>query len=370
MKKKIVGILVGLCVVFSVTACGEADTKEETGKEESGKEEKITEVTPLYKNLDVEIEPMSDVTDEDVELSVQNALESNKEQKEITDRAVQDGDVVDIDYIGKVDDVAFDGGADVGYELRIGSGTFVPGFEEGLVGAKKGETVDVKLTFPEDYAEDLAGKEAVFEVKVNKVLEETVPKLTDEFVQKISETSKTVEEFRIEIRKSLEELNKSAYESQKQQLVWSKVMESVKLDEYPQDEVDILLEKVMESFEAQASQYNMKLEDYVAANGMSMEDFNEFAKENAKQIYLANQVVVYIADAEKIKITEKEYDEKIQEVADSYGYENVEALYKVASREDLEMDILTQEIVTWLVENTTFTEIIDKEPTDEKSEDK
>ncbi len=369
MKKKLVGILIGLCVVFSMTACANNGTKEETGKE-SGKEEgKVTEVTPLYKNLDVEMNAMEEVTEEDIDLGIQNALESNTESTEIKGRAIQEGDIANIDYIGTLDGEAFEGGTDTGFDLKIGSGRFVPGFEEGLIGAKTGETVNVELTFPEDYHEELAGKDVVFEVKVNAIKEEKVPELTDEFVQKVSETSKTVAEYREEVKKGLEELSKSAYENQKQQLVWTKVMESVKLDEYPEEEVEKLLDKVNESYTSQASQYGMELEEFVVANGMSMEQFGTFVEEQSKQIYVGNQVVLYIAENENIEISDKEHDEKIQEIADQYGYKDLDTLYEVASREDLEMDILTQEVVNWLVENTTFTEKIDKEPAEDKSEE-
>lgn len=202
MKKRILSLLIGICAAATVTGCGSGAV--------SNDKIKIAQ----YKGVEVEKVEAVKVLDEHVEESIQSTLQAKSTQKEITDRPVKEGDVVTIDYVGKKDGEAFDGGTAEDYQLPIGSGQFIDGFEDGIIGHETGETFDLNLTFPENYqSEDLAGKEVVFTVTLDKIAEVVVPELTDELVAELSEESKTVDEFKKEVKKDLEKSNKQTAES-------------------------------------------------------------------------------------------------------------------------------------------------------------
>ena len=184
MKKKIIAALVGICTVVVMTGCGNKGISND----------KIT--IKQYKGLEVEKVDPVEVTDTDVEDSINSTLQTKSTQNDITDRPAQEGDVVTIDYEGKKDGVAFDGGTAQDQQLELGSGSFIDGFEDGIVGHNIGETFDLNLTFPEDYkSEDLAGQAVVFTVTLDKISEVIVPELTDELVAELSESAKTIEDY-------------------------------------------------------------------------------------------------------------------------------------------------------------------------------
>ena len=214
MKKKIIAALVGICTVVVMTGCGNKGISND----------KIT--IKQYKGLEVEKVDPVEVTDTDVEDSINSTLQTKSTQNDITDRPAQEGDVVTIDYEGKKDGVAFDGGTAQDQQLELGSGAFIDGFEDGIVGHNIGETFDLNLTFPEDYkSEDMAGQAVVFTVTLDKISEVIVPELTDELVAELSESAKTIEDYKKEVKEDLETSNKQAAESEQQQNVWDALME-------------------------------------------------------------------------------------------------------------------------------------------------
>ena len=185
MKKKIIAALIGICTVVVMTGCGNKGISND----------KIT--IKQYKGLEVEKVDPVEVTDTDVEDSINSTLQTKSTQNDITDRPAQEGDVVTIDYEGKKDGVAFEGGTAQDQQLKIGSNSFIAGFEEGIIGHNIGETFDLNLTFPENYQkEDLAGQPVVFTVTLDKIAEVIVPELTDELVAELSETSKTIADYK------------------------------------------------------------------------------------------------------------------------------------------------------------------------------
>ncbi len=224
MKKRIIAALVGLCTVAVMTGCGNKEISND----------KIT--IKQYKGLEVEKVDEIKVTDTDVEDSIKSTLQTKSTENEITGRPVKDGDVVTIDYEGKKDGVAFDGGTAQDQQLEIGSGSFIPGFEEGIIGHNIGETFDLNLTFPQEYqSEELAGQAVVFTVTLDKISEVIVPELTDELVAELSESAKTIDEYKKEVKEDLETSNKQAAKSEQQQHIWDALMEQCTVEKYPKD---------------------------------------------------------------------------------------------------------------------------------------
>ena len=210
MKKRTAYLLI-LSLILSLTGCGgtggsagnaggaAAASQSENSALDTADLSKLVTLGQ-YKNLELSVNSAK-VTQEDIDAQIENALSSEAEQVEVTNRAVKEGDIVNIDYEGKKDGVAFDGGTAQGYDLTIGSGTFIDGFEDGLIGAKIGDTLDLNLTFPENYgAAELAGQDVVFTVKVNSIKEEKLPELTDELAKKINPEVKNVDEFKAYIK--------------------------------------------------------------------------------------------------------------------------------------------------------------------------
>jgi len=194
MKKRIITLAAGVLTAVCMVGCGNKVSDD------------VLTINQ-YKGLEVKKVEAIKVTDEDIEASINSTLSTMSTRNEITDRPVQNGDLVTIDYLGKVDGVAFDGGADEGAELSIGSGQFIPGFEEAIVGHSVGEVFDIDVTFPENYTETLAGKDAVFTITLHKIEQVIVPELTEELLPKLSETATTIEEFKQEVKEDLEVQN-------------------------------------------------------------------------------------------------------------------------------------------------------------------
>lgn len=239
-----------------------------------------------------------------MESSIQATLEAQAETKEVTDRPVESGDTVNIDFLGKIDGEAFEGGSAEGYPLTIGSGTFIEGFEDSIIGHKIGETFDWEGTFPEDYPqENLAGADVVFTITVNSISVEEVPELTDELVKTLSEDSTTVAEYKEEVKKDLEEQAQTNYDFTLQQNAWQAVLENTEVNEYPQEKVDEMADSLIQQYKDAAEYYGMEYEDFVEQQmGYALEDFetevDAVAKENVKD----ELAVEAIAKAEKIEL--------------------------------------------------------------------
>ena len=247
MKKRIIAALVGICTVAVMTSCGNKGISND----------KIT--IKQYKGLEVEkVDPVK-VTDTDVEDSINSTLQTKSTQNDITDRPAQKGDVVTIDYEGKKDGVAFDGGTAQDQQLELGSGSFIDGFEDGIIGHNIGETFDLNLTFPETYDNnpDLVGQAVVFTVTLDKISEVIVPELTDELVAELSESAKTIEDYKKEVKEDLETSNKQAAESEQQQNVWDALMEQCTVEKYPKDKKQETIDNITTQYGSIASMYGM-----------------------------------------------------------------------------------------------------------------
>lgn len=346
MKKKIMSILVAASMMVSLVACGSTAESEVSG---------IT--MPDYKNLEVEDVALVAVSDEDVQGYIDYVLASNAQSLEITDRAVEDGDTVNIDYVGLLDGVAFDGGTAEAQTVIIGSDTYIDGFEDGIIGANVGDELEIAVTFPEDYGSDeLNGQDVIFQITVNSITEEIVPELTDEFVQEVSTDCTTVEEYWDSIYAMYEEDNLLTQAESRELQVWTALIDATVVESYPEEEIAELYEEVNVYYETYATYYSMTIDEFVEASGMTMDEYAEILTSTAQEIYLSEQVMTYIAEEEGLTPTEEEYQAEIDAIVELYGYESEEALLEDTTRESLEVDILTDVVMVWLLENVTFVE--------------
>lgn len=297
------------------------------------------------------------VTDEDVDKEIQSVLEKNARMISIDDRAVESGDIVVIDFEGFVDDVAFEGGKGEDYELEIGSNTFIPGFEDQLIGANVDDLVDVKVTFPEEYhAENLAGKPAVFKVTVKEIKVKEIPELDDEFVSDVSDFD-TLDEYKADIRKDLEEKAKAKAERETENAVIDKVVENAEVD-VPAAMIDGQTTAMVNDFAQRLSYQGMDLDTYMKYTGSTVEQLKEMYKEQAEKMVRGNLVLEAIAKAEGVEVTPEEVEMNLVDMAKKYNME-LDELKKLVSESELDMikkDMTTSKTVEMIVNNSEVEE--------------
>ncbi len=256
------------------------------------------------------------VSDEDVDKEVNKILESSAEDVEVTDRACKLGDKVNIDFSGSVDGVKFPGGTADGYDLVLGSGSFIPGFEDAVVGMKLNENRDINVKFPEDYqAENLRAKDAVFNITLNKITEKKLPELTDEFVKKHAGVD-TVEEYRNKARTRLEKSAENKSRDETENSIISEICKHAKA-EIPDAMIENEIDRMVQDFSYRLMYQGLKLEDYLKYMHLSMEDFRSQFKAQAQPRVMSQLVIDKIIKSENIKVEDGELDAKIEEQAKS-----------------------------------------------------
>lgn len=347
MKKKIGLLITGLMsAAMLLTAC-EASKGLETDAL------KITQ----YKGVEVDqVEKPEEVSDEDVDTQIQTILDQQAETKEIKDRAVKDGDVTNIDFVGKIDGKAFDGGSAEGYDLTIGSGNFIDGFEDSIIGHKIGDTFDWDGKFPDNYGNaDYAGKDVVFTITVNSISERTVPELTDELAAKLSDKAKTVKEYKAEMKKQMEETQQQNYEAALSGEVWEKVLENTEVKEYPDGEKEKMEEFLRKLYGAEAQQYGMELKEYIETQGgMTEEDFNKQILEPAVEQNVKSRLATQaIAEKENISLSDEEYEKQLNELIENSSEEYVETMKKTVGEEAFEEEIRASALNNLVLEKLT-----------------
>lgn len=338
MKKKVVVLLTGIMSAAMLLSGCQASKGLETD------ELKITQ----YKGIEVaQVDKPEEVTDEDVEGSINTALEAQAESKEIKDRAVKDGDIVNIDFVGKMGGKAFDGGSAEGYDLTIGSDSFIDGFEDSIIGHKLGDKFDWKGKFPDDYGNtEYAGKDVVFTITVNSITEKVVPELTDEVVAKLSDSAKTVKEYKAEVKKQLEDDAQSTYDNALYSEVWQAVLDNTEIKKYPEGEKEKIVKTLTDNYKQMAEAYNMEFADFLEQQmGMTEDDFNTQAEAAAEQSVKSKMATEAIAKEEKIKLDDKAYEEQLKQIAEDYGYESVDDLKEQVEEENLKSTALNNIVV-------------------------
>ena len=375
MKRKIAKVLVASLIGLQLVGC--ATQNNETTETAQETTQEVTEKTGVsvyfreinvgdyvtlgeYKGLEV-TNTEQPIGDGDVDNYIQYMLSMySGELEEITDRdVIENGDVANIDYVGKKDGVAFDGGTAEGYNLAIGSGSFIDGFEEGLVGAKKGETLDLELTFPENYhAADLAGAKVVFTVTVNGIYKEAELEFNDEFVAGLGiENVSTTEEYRVYLKAMLEENEKQYALQDMETEILTKVTENATVNGRPQEMVDKFNQVTINNMTYKAQMYGMDLESFVSSYyGMDLATFEVQALESAEESAKQALVCLKIAEEENIVVTDEEADVEMEATYTEYGYESAEAFKAAIDIEEYKDSLLLNKIVDFLVENATIIE--------------
>ena len=268
-----------------------------------------------YKTLGI-VKTVDEVTEDDVKAEIERARDRASRWVEVEDRPAKLDDQVNINYAGFVGEEQFAGGTADNQELVLGSGSFIPGFEDQLVGAEIGADVDVNVTFPTEYhSEDLAGKEAVFHVHVNGIREKEMPELDEDFVKEVSETANTVEEYKTEIREKLEKQAENRAETAFENEVLEKVCENAAVD-IPQAMIEDQIDSMLRDMEMRMAYQGMKLDDYFKYTGQTREQVREMYKQPAADRVKSQLVLEAVKNAEQIKADEAETDAEIQKYAD------------------------------------------------------
>ena len=388
MKKKTYLVILALCAAMAMTACGtSAGQKEETkstaesqdtadekdskaadsaesdsDKESTGTVSGDTRLVSVddvskyvtigqYKGLSLD-KSVEAVTDDMVDGRIKEELQNKAE--EVTEGSVQNGDVVTINYVGTKDGVAFDGGTANNYELTIGSGTFIDGFEDGIIGMKKGQTKDLDLTFPEEYSsEELAGQEVVFKVTLQSF--KRAPELTDDWAAKNTDC-KTAEEYRKEIRTTLEDEAKTSAQNTLRETAWNTVLSASEVKEYPQDDLDTAKTEFKTLYENYAKQGDMTLEDFVKAQGISMDDFEEQSSQYAEYKVKQNLIVQGIMDAENMTLEDEKSLSIQDELIKAYNVKDLAALVDKYGQAAVDESIGLLRVDDFILDNATVEE--------------
>ena len=299
-----------------------------------------------YKGVEV---PKSEiaVTDEEVDAEVKKEQDKNARTVAVEDRAAANGDITTIDFEGFVDGVAFEGGKGTDYALTLGSGTFIPGFEDQLVGANTGDHVEVKVTFPEEYqAKELAGKEAVFQCDVKKIETKEVPELDDEFAKDVSEFD-TLAEYKEDVKKKLTEKKEKEARTAKENAAVDKAIENAQMD-IPELMTKTECRQMMDDFSRRMQQQGLSMEQYFQFTGQSMDKMMEDMKPQALKRIQTRLVLEKVAEAENIQPSEEEITEEIQKMADAYNMEadKIREAIGESGLEQMKKDMAVQKAVT------------------------
>ena len=304
-----------------------------------------------YKGLEVD-KVSTRVTQKEVEAKIEEEAEKNARTVTVEDRAVQDGDEVILDFEGFVDGEAFEGGKGENYPLTIGSGSFIPGFEEQLVGAEAEKEVEVKVTFPEDYhAEELKGKEAVFKCTVHEIKAKELPEIDDEFAAEVSEFD-TLDEYKADVKAKIKEQKATDGKRKQEDQAVEQAIKNASY-EIPDAMVDTQVSQMANDFAQRIQSQGLTMEQYYQFTGMTEEKMNEEFKPQAVKRIETRLVLEAIAKAENIEISDEKLDEEIAKMAEAYKMEadKLKEFMGDAEKKQMKEDMAVQEAVTFLVEN-------------------
>lgn len=383
-----------LVMALSVTGCSQKtatkdkDTKtEETAKTDDAEEtesdntEDTSEDTPTtaelmagidvekcvtlgdYKGVTVE-KTIQSVTDEDVQNEIDNALANYPVE---VDQAAKEGDTVNIDYVGKIDGEEFDGGSDQGADLKLGSGKFIDGFEDGLIGARKGETRTLNLTFPEDHTQDLAGKAVEFTVTVNAV-KEPLSEPTDQWVADNIEGYDNIADYKAGIRSEQEENNEQTADNQVRYAAWTQVIDNCTINEYPETLVEVGKKLYEQQVETYAKYAGMELDAYIESSGLTQEEYQSNMEEYGKNVAAQALVCQAICDKEGFAIGDDDYQKALQDMLTEYGCTEDE-LIQTYGQDNVEQSIMLNRVSNLILENANVTEVQADSSADSSSDD-
>lgn len=290
-----------------------------------------------YKGIEVSTDEIETALQEQID----SLLSNNSKEEEVTDRAVKNGDKVNIDFTGTLDGEVFEGGTASAADLTIGSNTYIEGFEEGLIGKNIDETVVLDLKFPDEYTPnpDMAGKDVQFEVTINSIKETIVPEYTDEFIAGLgNEEYTTIEAYETDLRKNI-----------KENLIWNTLMDSTNVIEHPKKETKFYYDKMIEQYENMAlTQYGTSLEKFILSMGSDYDSFLNSTLEVAKNQIKKDMVTYAIARAENIKAEGNDYDEIALIYAENSGFETVKAYADAYGKAEVDRSVILHRVVEML----------------------
>ena len=341
MKRKYVIPLIILAAVTALTGC------QKQNKNSYDKYVTLGEYTGMTIDRIV-----TTVTDDDVQEEIQNELYADAEFKEVTDRGAKEGDTVNIDYTGKIDGEEFDGGSDTGMDLELGSDTFLPEFEDGIIGMKKGETKDITITFPEDYDGTVDGKTAVFSVTVNSITEAILPEYNDAYVKENYDYDTTAE-YEASLKSDLQEQYDEDATFTACSDALSEAVDNAEFDGYPEDMYDSAKEQMEYENQAFADQLGIEWTDLVG------EDYD--IEEDILATIHEKLVVYAIAEKEKLTVTDEEFDTYAEDNWELYGYDTKEDFISDYGDEEIRYSLLYDKVLNFLGENNTFHDIDEAE---------
>ncbi len=375
MKKKMAVLLAVVCAISLISGCGEkkdnskgtentsegTDSADASGGQEGAISYDVEECVKLGDYMGIKVSLGSyEVTDESVKSTIESTLASYPSYEDTDKTTVEEGDVVNIDYEGLKDGVAFEGGTAQGSNLEIGSNSFIDGFEDGLIGKKVGEDVKLDLTFPEDYGNaELAGQAVVFNVKINKIVNEvymTYDTVTDEFVASnfVNDGYKTVNEMIEGTRKQLESNNETNKQTDTENAIFEELHKSCTVT-MPDGLLDQRIQEYKDQYvQNLKSSYNMELADYLGSMGMTEEQFNDQVQQYIQESL--NQLILEaIAKKEKIEADEEGYTAYMKDVVADFGYENEDALIKQYGEDYVKNAYISDKTLNYLIENAKIT---------------
>ncbi|HJE00762.1 trigger factor [Staphylococcus auricularis] len=308
-----------------------------------------------YKGLEIE-KQSTEVTDEEVQQQIDNQLNNLADMVVKEDGQVEEGDTVNIDFDGYVDGEQFEGGQADGYDLEIGSGMFIPGFEDQLVGAKAGEELDVNVTFPEEYhAEELAGKEATFKTKVNDIKYKDMPELDDEIANELDSDADSVDEYKENLRNHLAEHKATDAENTQKEEAITKATDNATVD-IPDAMIETETNRMLQEFAQRLQQQGLNLETYFQLSGQNEDQLKEQMKDDAHERVKTNLTLTAIANAENIEASDEDIDSELDKMSQQFNI-SVEDIKKTLGNTDIiKNDVRIQKVIDFLVDEAKLVE--------------
>lgn len=346
MKKNKVLLIMSICILLILTGCNK----------KSSKDYKLKDHIKLgqYKGIEVKVQKI-EISERDINSTIKSELLSEHvTKKDVKDRkVVKTGDLVNINFEGRLDDVPFPNGTAENFELEIGSQQFIEGFEEQLIGVEVGQTVNLNLKFPEDYnAAELAGQDVVFVVKVNSIINEMIyPELNDEFIKENTEFE-TTEAYIESIRERLETSKEEYIKNAKTNEVFNKIIENTEIISYPQSAIDKFLTEMDKYYSKYAEEANLEFSEFITQQlGVSEEEYREQSKIMAEDTVGQQLIIEAIVEAENLKVSKKELKDEIDKYLKNYGIESREMLFNQISEEQIKENILWEKALKFIIDN-------------------
>ena len=357
-KQRVIAAMLTLCLVVSAVGCSK--------KEISNEYVKISQ----YKGVEAEKVTPNEVTEDDITNYINAKMA--EQTKDVTDRELRKGDLAQFEYTGKLKSTGkvFDEGT-----LTLGNGEqYVDGFEEGIYGHKLNETFDLPIKFPEGYGgteqPELSGEDVIFTIKITGIKEKAYSELNDEFVKAVSEKSKTVEEYKEEVKKEVEKRNKEQAEAELRDNAWNAVLENAEIKKYPEKRLEEKQKTIQEPFKTLIEQsYGLSYEDYLKQSGQSEDDFKKQVKEMSKESLKPALVAELIAKEEGLEISDKEMKKEMKTFAKENGYPDVDTLVELNGEDMVKEAILQNKVMEWAADNCKQVEKKKENKQDEKKEE-